>query len=71
MWTDGSQHHIGAVGKGSNMQKVLKKQIMCSSWRIFLKNILTAKDLQGTHEELSKNIKTKSDYPGIAHRIKN
>lgn len=25
LWKDGAQHYVAAVGKGSNMQKMLKK----------------------------------------------
>ncbi len=45
---DGFQNHTVNVGKGSNMQK----------------NCWTAQDKQGTHEQLSQNIKTVVDHPG-------
>uniref|UniRef100_A0A672KR47 Nck-associated protein 1 n=1 Tax=Sinocyclocheilus grahami TaxID=75366 RepID=A0A672KR47_SINGR len=35
---DGFQNHTVNVGKGSNVQMLRENQIMCRSWRIFLKN---------------------------------
>ncbi len=49
VWKDRSQNHTVTVGKGSNMQKMLEKQRMCRSWRIFLKNSRTNKGLMNNY----------------------
>ncbi len=66
VWNDGSQNHTVNVGKGSNTQKMLENQRMCGAGGFFWRTAgsWTAQDQQGTHEQLSQNIKTVVDHPG-------
>ncbi len=48
---------------------MLENQIICGTWRIFLKKRLTVQDKQGTHEQLSLN--TAVDHSGKKQGIKN
>ncbi|ROL51028.1 Abl interactor 1 [Anabarilius grahami] len=50
----------------SIMQKMLENQRICRTWRIFLKNSLTAQNKQETHEQPSQNKKPVMDHPVIA-----
>ena len=78
VWKDGSQNHTITASKESNMQKMLEKQRMCRSWRIFLKtigqfNCSGQRDSWTTITKNKKKQKTKQLWiiQAMTHSIKN
>ncbi len=61
-----SKSYTVTAGMGSNMQKMLENRRKLRTWRTLQKISwqLNWQDKQGTHEQLSQNIKTVIDHSG-------